>query len=100
MTRDDDRDRVLAVGDADSARGVLVAEQFGERAVARGRAVGDLPQGVPYAMFECRAEGFERQVECGTRACEVFLELLARAREHLGGRSFGGFHPTRLMRRS
>src|SRR6267378_6520135 len=99
MTRDDDWDRVPTVGDADGTRGVLVAEEFGERAVARGRAVGDLPQGVPHAVLECRAEGFEWQVERGARAGEVFLELLARAREHVGSGSFGGFHPTRLMRR-
>src|SRR2546426_6843015 len=100
MTRHDDGDRVLAVGEADSARGVLVAEEFGERAVARGRAVGDLAQRVPHAVLECGAEGFERQFEGGTGACEILLELLARAGEHRRSRPFGaGFHPGCLVRR-
>ena len=97
MTRDDDRDRILAVREADRARRVLIAEEFGERAVARGRAVRDLPQRVPHAVLECRAEGFERQFEAGTCAGEILFELLSRAREHIGGRPGGGFYPTRLV---
>ncbi|PYP08243.1 MAG: hypothetical protein DMD59_12765, partial [Gemmatimonadetes bacterium] len=61
--------------------------------------VRDLSQGVPHAVLKSGAEGFERQVERGARAREVLLELLPRAREHLGSRPFPGFHPTRLVRR-
>ena len=50
-------------------------------------------------MLECRAERFERQLEVRASAGEIFLELLARAREHVGGRPFPGLHPMRLVRR-
>src|SRR2546426_10715659 len=100
MTRDDDWNRVLAVRETDGARRVLVPEEFGECAVARGRAIGNLPQGVPYAVLERRAESFERQVKGRASACEVFLELLARAGEHRGRGPFAaGFYPGCLMRR-
>src|SRR5207244_9656656 len=97
MTRDDDRNRVLAVRETDGACRVLVPEEFGECAVARGRAIGDLPQGVPDAVLERRAEGFERQVEIRATTREIFLELLARACEHVGGRAFSGFYPMRPL---
>src|SRR3989442_7848245 len=99
MARDDDGDGVLAVGETDGAGGVLVTEEFRERAVARGRAVGDLPQGIPHPVFERRADSFERQGECGAGAGEVFLELLSCAREHFGRRALLRFHPAGLVRR-
>src|SRR5438552_18914923 len=99
MARHNDGNRVLAVGETDGTGGVLVAEEFGERAVGRCRAIGNLAQRIPYAMLEPGAERFERQLECGAGAGEVFLQLLPGAREHFGSRSFGGFRPARLVRR-
>src|SRR5712671_949789 len=86
VARDDDRNRILAVGEADGARRELVAELLGERAVARGRAVRDLAQGVPHTMLECRTKRLERQVEGRPRAREILLELLPRAGENVSGR--------------
>src|SRR6267143_1002994 len=99
MTRDDDRDRVSPVRESDGARRRTIAELLCDGAVAGRSAVGNLAQGVPHAVFERRAEGFERQIECGAGAGEVLLELLARAREQFGSRSFSHFHPTCLVRR-
>src|SRR5216683_1543055 len=99
MTRDNDRDRVSPIRESDGARGGTIAELLCDGPVARRGAVGDLAQRVPHAMLERRAEGFERQVECGAGAGEVLLELLARAREQCGSRSFGDFHPAGLVRR-
>src|SRR2546426_3273963 len=99
MTGNDDRDGVFRVRESDGAGSGPVAQLFRDGAVARRGAVGNLPQGVPHAMLERRAEGLERQVECGAGAGEVFLELLAGAREQCGSRSFGDFHPTGLVRR-
>src|SRR6266571_2053223 len=99
MTRDDDRDWISPVRESDGAGGGPIAQLLGDGAVAGRGAVGDLAQGVPHAVFERRAEGFERQIECGAGAGEVLLELLARAREQCGSRSFGGFHPPCLVRR-
>src|SRR5438552_17905524 len=88
MARHNDGNRVLAVGETDGTGGVLVAEEFGERAVGRCRAIGNLAQRIPYAMLEPGAERFERQLECGAGAGEVFLQLLPGACEHFGSRSF------------
>src|SRR5438105_6993103 len=99
MTWHDDRDWVFPVGESDGARGGPIAELFRDIAIARRRAVGNLAQRVPHAVFECRAESFERQIEGSARAGEVFLELLSRAREQLGGRTVVGFYPARLVRR-
>src|SRR6267378_4190775 len=99
MTRDDDGDWVSPVRESDGARGGPITQLLRDGAVAGRGAVGDLAQGIPHAMLERRAEGFERQVECGAGAGEVLLELLARAREQFGSRSFSHFHPTCLVRR-
>src|SRR5712691_9317039 len=99
MTRGDDGDWVFRVRESHGAGGGPIAELLRDGAVARRGAVGNLAQGVPHAMFECRAEGLERQIECGARAGEVLLELLTRAREQFGSRSFGDFHPACLVRR-
>src|SRR6058998_1339285 len=68
MTGNDDRDGVFRVRESDGAGSGPVAQLFRDGAVARRGAVGNLAQGVPHAMLERRAEGLERQVECGAGA--------------------------------
>src|SRR5256714_7734514 len=99
MTWHDDRNWVFPVREPDGARRGPIADLFRDIAIARRRAVGNLAERVPYAVFECGAECFERQIESSARVGEVFLELLPRAREQLGGRTVVGFYPTRLVRR-
>ena len=61
VARDDDRDRVAAVGQADRARGgVGAAEAVRDLAVRRGLAVADLAQLAPDPLLERRADRGER----------------------------------------
>ncbi len=50
VARDDDPDRVAAVGEAHGPRGARLADAVGEPAVAPGLAVGDLAQGRPHLL--------------------------------------------------
>src|SRR6059036_3972263 len=93
MTGNDDRDGVFRVRESDGAGSGPVAQLFRDGAVARRGAVGNLAQGVPHAMLERRAEGLERQVECGAGAGEVFLELLACASNAAAGPSVTSTQP-------
>src|SRR4051795_3982961 len=64
VARDDDRDRVAAVGQADGARGgVGLAEPPRDLAVRRGVAVADREQLAPDRALELAAGRVERQVE-------------------------------------
>src|SRR5205085_5815144 len=64
VARDDDRDRVAAVGQTHgSGGGVGAAEALGDLAVRRGVAVADQEQLGPDGLLEVRPGRGERQVE-------------------------------------
>src|SRR5215207_10009892 len=75
VARDDDRDRVAAVGETDRAHGARVAELVGERTVGRRLAVGDLEQQRPHALLEGRSGRAELELELRALAGEVLGEL-------------------------
>src|SRR2546423_6701304 len=70
VARDDHRDRVAAVGEADGADGPGVAEAAGERAVGGRLAGRDLAQHRPHALLELSPVGRELQGEVGALAGE------------------------------
>ena len=84
VARDDDRDRVPAVGVADSARRPGSIDPAGQLAVADRLAEGDAAQLRPHATLELRARGCERQVEVGQVPGEVAVELPLRLGQHGG----------------
>ena len=79
VARQDERERVLAVGGADGARGIRTeAEPPRLLAVADGLPVGDRREREPAAPLEVGAVEVERQVERRQLAGEVRLELRRR----------------------
>jgi hypothetical protein len=66
MARNDDRDRVLAVGRADGSGLVLVAQTHGLFAVGDRLAEGDLLELVPGVALEVGTGRVERQIELGS----------------------------------
>src|ERR1700727_2430093 len=84
MARDDDRDRIASVGQADCPRGRRPLELARELSVRGGGAVGDLEQAPPDALEEgTPAAHLQRDVELEALAGEVLLELVAHPREWL-----------------
>src|SRR5207244_1712978 len=79
---DDYRDRVLAVGRPNGARGAHIAQAASQVAVAHGRAVGDGAEGVPHAPLERRARGVEWQIEGRSSPGEVLVQLLPSPLQH------------------
>src|SRR5262245_37935216 len=75
MTRDNDRDAVVAVGSPHGARRRRAADAERDRLIGRGRAVGNREQGAPDARLERRSVEHERNGELLTRAGEILLEL-------------------------
>src|SRR5262245_23016915 len=77
MAGHDDRDRVLAVGGADSTRPVGVPDGGGDLAIAGRLAVRDLGERLPDSVLERVSPRMQRQVELLPRAGEVLTELRA-----------------------
>jgi len=98
MARDDDADRVAAVGQADRARRRGPADLLGELPVRDRLPIRDLPQGRPDAALERGPVQGERQVELGQLAREIGRELLGGGRERLVGRRHA--HAEALRRRT
>src|SRR2546430_5990446 len=63
MARHDDRNRILAIGGADRASLLRIAETFRKLTIARRRAVRDGAQKLPDAALERCASRVERQIE-------------------------------------
>src|SRR5579872_542301 len=76
VTRNDDGDRVVAVGVPHRPRRARTAEVRSELAVGAGLAVGDVGEGVVDAALERGPAGLHREVECSTFAREVPADLL------------------------
>ena len=67
---------VAAHGRAHGAHGAGLADERGQRAIARGLAPGNLQQRPPHRLLERRAVGeVQRQVEVAAAPGEVFLHL-------------------------
>ena len=75
MAGHDDAQRVLAVGRADGASLVGIAELTSLLAVADRLAVRDRAQHHPCRLLERRAERIEWKIELAPSAGEVLLEL-------------------------
>jgi hypothetical protein len=84
VARDDDGERVGAIGEADGAGGVGVAEAGGEGAVGGGFGVGDFAEEGPDLRLERGALGVERDGEVLAGAGEVGLELFGGLGEFAG----------------
>ncbi len=75
MARNNNRDRVRAIGEADGARGVGVADAAGEFAVRNSFAVRDFAKAVPNFLLKFCACGREGQVEVFQLAGEISAKL-------------------------
>jgi hypothetical protein len=75
MARDDDADRVAAIGQPDSARNPRTAQLGRQGAIGRRRAVRDGEQQPPDAPLEVRAARRQRDAELGQLATKVRLQL-------------------------
>src|SRR5262245_48284950 len=76
VARDDDRDRVAAVGESDGpGGGVGLAEPLRDLAVRRGVAVPDLQQLTPDGPLEVAPLRVEREIELLEVTVEVGIQL-------------------------
>ncbi len=70
-----DHDRIDMVGLADGTKGLGSADGFGNLFISACFAVRNLPQRLPDAALEGRADRGERQIESPSLPCEIFRKL-------------------------
>ena len=76
MTRQDDGDRIAAIGEPDRARSAGIAEISRQLAIAPSLAVRNLAQRRPDSLLKRRTMKLERQVKLATCGREIFAQLL------------------------
>lgn len=81
VARHDDRDRIAPVGGSHGAGCVGIAESAGKIQVRAGLAIRNGKQGIPNFLLKGRAVQVERELEAGTTACEILLQLSCREAE-------------------
>src|SRR5271165_4571400 len=77
VARDDDRDRVLAIGGSDCPAGAGLADTPGQLGIRDGRAVRDFAQLMPDSPLKRCSRQIECEVKAGRDAIEISLELAA-----------------------
>src|ERR1700683_2685257 len=75
MARNNDGDRVSAVGGADGSHGVRIAELASELPIAARFAKGDRQQRMPYVALEPGSDQLELQRKRFSIALEILLQL-------------------------
>jgi hypothetical protein len=82
VARHDDADRIASIGQTDRPGAAGASDPLGELAVGPRFAVRDLLQSGPHCALKRGADESHRQVELGTLAAEVLIQLP----DHLGER--------------
>ncbi len=75
MTRNHDRDRVGAIGEAYGPTGFRISDSVGQLTVGNGRAVRNLAEAAPDSELKRGTLGRELQIEILQLAGEISMQL-------------------------